>query len=289
MHSAILNSFAKINIGLRVLDKREDGFHNLETIFYPVKLHDEINIEIQKSETNFNSVILRSSKSFIPLTRDNLCYKAVEYFFKEFKIHDCYKVNIYLKKIIPVGGGLGGGSSNAAAIIKFLIRYLNIDIISNRSLIMNLALSIGSDVPFFLMLKPCYAGGRGEKIKLLPDFRIHKDILIVNPNLHVSTRWAFEKLDFKKDISKEAVLGSVTNFNDSNPDIFINDFEGIVFQKFHELKVIKEEMISMGATFSSMSGTGATMYGMFDKNKKGTLRKCRDYYEAKKYFTFISD
>lgn len=289
MFSSTINSYAKINFGLRILNKREDGFHNLETIFYPVKLHDEIYIEIQRSETDYNSVFLKSNKPFIPLSKDNLCYKAVEYFFKEFKIKDCFRISLNLNKHIPVGGGLGGGSSNAATIIKFLIKYLNIEIESNREKILNMALSIGSDVPFFLSLKPCYAAGRGEKMVLLRDFKINYDILIVNPNLHVSTKWAFEKLDFKKNFSKEPVLNTIRNIESDNLTLLVNDFEDIVFKKYNELKKIKEELPEMGAVYSSMSGTGATMFGLFDKNKKGTLKKCREYYNEKKYFTFVSD
>ncbi len=289
MNTVKLQSYAKINVGLRILRKRDDGFHDLETIFYPVKLCDEVRIEIQRSGKDINSVILSSNKPFIPLTKDNLCYKAVEYFFKEFRIRECYELNILINKRIPVGGGLGGGSSNAASIIKFLVKFMNIDIGSNREKILNLALSIGSDVPFFLMMKPCYAGSRGEKMVSLKDFKIDHDILIVNPNLHISTKWAFERLNFKKGYSKEPVLKEVKYFR---PDVYsslVNDFERVVFNRYSEMKTIKDELIKMGAVFSSMSGSGATMYALFEKNKKGTLRKCREYYNSKNYFTFVSD
>ena len=289
MFAVSLKSYAKINIGLRILKKREDGYHDLETIFYPVKLHDEIQIEIEKSDNDYNSVLLKSNKSFIPLSKDNLCYKAVELFFNEFKIKDCFKISLNINKYIPVGGGLGGGSSNAAAIIKFLVKHLAIDIDSNRKKILQLALSIGSDVPFFLMMKPCYAGGRGEKMIMLNSFQINYDIFIVNPNLHVSTKWAFERLNFSAKDAKEPVLDSIKEFSLENAGLFVNDFEATVFRKHDELRVIKEELMKMGAVFSSMSGTGATMYAFFDKNKKGTLKKCREYYNSKNYFTYVSE
>ena len=289
MFTASVNSYAKINVGLRILRKRDDGYHDLETIFYPVKLHDVINIEIQRSDNDHNSVILKSDKPFIPLSKDNLCYKAVEHFFTEFRIKECYTISLIINKNIPVGGGLGGGSSNAAAIIRFLIEFMKIDISSSREKILNLALSIGSDVPFFLLHKPCYAGSRGEKMILLKEFKISYDILIVNPNHHISTKWAFERLNFRKGLSRAPVLKDIKIFEPGNFNLLENDFEEIVFKKFPEIRVIKEELIEMGAEFSSMSGTGATMYGMFDKNKKGTLKKCREYYTAKKYFTYISD
>jgi len=289
MNTAKLQSYAKINVGLRILRKREDGFHDLETIFYPINLCDEVRIEIRRSNKNINSVILSSNKPFIPLTKDNLCYKAVEYFFREFRIRECYELNIFIDKKIPVGGGLGGGSSNAASIIKFLIKFMNIDIGSNKEKILNLALSIGSDVTFFLLMKPCYAGSRGERMISLKNFKIDYDILIVNPNLHISTKWAFERLNFKKGYFKEPVLNEVKNFKPEIFSLLENDFERVVFNRYSEMKTIKDELIEMGAVFSSMSGSGATMYAFFPKNKKGTLRKCREYYNSKNYFTFVSD
>ncbi|MEO8664301.1 MAG: 4-(cytidine 5'-diphospho)-2-C-methyl-D-erythritol kinase [Ignavibacteria bacterium] len=289
MSATTLKSYSKINIGLRILKKRDDGFHDLETIFYPVKLHDEIMIEIERSATGYNSVLLRSNRSFIPLTKDNLCYRAIENFFKIFHVRDCFKISLELKKFIPVGGGLGGGSSNAAAIIKCLVRYFKIDIALHRKKILDLALMIGSDVPFFMVMKPCYAEGRGEKMNVLPDFKIDYDILIINPNLHVSTSWAFEKINMKEESSKKPLMNSVTVFEPDKIDIFVNDFENIVFRKYEVLKTIKEELIEMGAVYSSMSGSGATMFGFFEKGNNSSLMKTRDHYNSKKYFTYISD
>ncbi|MBP9192795.1 MAG: 4-(cytidine 5'-diphospho)-2-C-methyl-D-erythritol kinase [Ignavibacteria bacterium] len=288
MFTSEINSYAKINFGLRILEKRDDGFHNLETIFYPVRLHDKIKIKIQRSDVSSNSVILRSNKSYIPLSKDNLCYKAVEMFFREFRISDYYKIEIELDKFIPVGGGLGGGSSNASVILKFLLKYFKTDIAANKKRILDLALKLGSDVPFFLIQKPSYATGRGEIITVLKGFINLYDIIIVNPNLHISTKWAFEKLNFKKGILKVPELNSIKTLDIESFPMLKNDFEDIVFVKYPELKNIKDELRKFGAVFSSMSGTGATMYGLFEKNKKGTLLKCRDYYKAKKYFTYYS-
>lgn len=289
MFNKILKSFAKINIGLRILGKREDGFHDLETIFYPITLFDDISIQIEPSGSNFNSVRLKSNKSYIPLTKDNLCYKAIEYFFKTFYIQDCYTIYLFLKKNIPVGGGLGGGSSNAATTMKALINHFKIDIVNNRKKILDLALSIGSDVPFFLMMKPCYAEGRGEKMHILPHFEIAYDILIVNPNLHVSTNWAFEKLNIKEGSEKKSILKNVETFNLFHKDEYVNDFEEIIFSKFETLKKIKHELYDMGALYSSMSGTGATMFGFFERENKTQLNNCREYYSKKQYFTYISE
>lgn len=289
MFSQNVKSFAKINVGLRILNRREDGFHNLETIFYPVKLFDIITIQIENSETGFNSVKLKSNKAFLPLNRDNLCFKAIELFFRTFRIRDCFKINLEIKKNIPVGGGLGGGSSNAASVLKFLIKFTDININQNRKKILELALSLGSDVPFFLTNKPCYAKGRGEEISLLPEFKIDYDILIVNPNLHVSTKWAFEMLELETGYRKDYLLKNVSRFDINDRKIFENDFEEVIFKKYILLKEIKEELYRIGAVFVSMSGSGATLYGLFDKKNQNEIRRARDYYTAKNYFTFISD
>lgn len=285
----ILKSYAKINIGLRVLRRRADGYHDLETIFYPIKLHDEISIQIEPSDSGYNSVTLKSNKPYIPLNKDNLCYKSIENFFKLFKIKDWFKINIDIKKNIPVGGGLGGGSSNAATILKFLIKYFNLNIADYKNQILDLALSIGSDVPFFLTLKPCIAEGRGEKLTPLENFVIDYDILIVNPNLHISTKWAFEKLRLKPNEQKESLLKEVKKFDADNLNLFVNDFEKVVLEKYGALKNIKNELLNAGAIYASMSGSGATMYGLFKKENKDKLRMCRRHYLKKKYFTFISE
>lgn len=289
MFSANLKSYSKINIGLRILGKRKDGYHNLETIFYPVKLHDDVFIKIESNPENTNSVILKSNKSFIPLNIENLCYKAVVKFFTYFKIKDYYKITIDIKKMIPVGGGLGGGSSDAATVLKFLIKFFQIDVDINKLKIIDLALSLGSDVPFFLVLKPCYASGRGEKMKVLNNFRLSYNILIVNPNLHVSTKWAFEKLSLSREVEKESVLNEINYFDLKLKNHFVNDFEEVVFSKYQTLKQIKDELLQKGSVYASMSGSGATMYGFFEKDSMQSMTECREYFNVKKYFTFISD
>lgn len=290
MLHANLKSFAKINIGLRVLQKRSDGFHDIETIFYPVKLHDEIKISIEPASGEFNSVILKSNRYHIPLNRENLCYRAIEKFFNIFKIKDKFIISIYLKKLIPVGGGLGGGSSNAASIIKFLIKFFKMEVEPNRKKILELALGIGSDVPFFLTMKPCYAEGRGEQLQMLPDFHLDYLILIVNPNLHISTKWAFEKLSFDGRRQTPA-LNSVKRFDLPNANIFVNDFEQVVFEKFEILKELKADLQKHGALYSSLSGSGATMFGLFEKGKENVnqIHNSRDFFSRKGFFTYISD
>lgn len=287
MEETRLDSYAKINIGLKIVGKRSDGFHNIETIFYPIKLHDEIQISISPNES-LNSVYITCSKYYVPSNKDNICYKAIESFFTNFHITDTYKIVINIKKKIPVGGGLGGGSSNAAAVLKYLIRFFKIDIKENRKKIMQTALSVGSDVPFFLIMKPCFGAGRGEQLRILPEFTIPYDILIINPNLHVSTKWAYENLGLESGKEYISGLKEIKAFDLDKKEVYGNDFENVVFQKYSPLKQIKDECLEFGAAFVSMSGSGATMYAFFSKDDKIHLNRAYRYFKEKEYFVYIS-
>lgn len=283
-----IKSYGKINLGLQIISKRDDGFHNIETIFYPIKLSDKLFIRINPTNKGYNSVSIRSNKSYIPSDKSNTCYKVIESFFREYKITECFIIDIYIKKNIPVGGGLGGGSTNAATILKYLVRFFKIDIEKDRKKLMDIALSVGSDVPFFLILKPCLATGRGEVLKILNNFRLNYNILLVNPNLHVSTKWAYENIKLKPIEKKLSDLTDIKRFDTSDSELFKNDFEDTVFTKYKELEIIKNELKDMGAIFSSLSGSGATMYGFFEKASPGRLNNAYKYFKRKDYFAFVS-
>ena len=285
----ILKAPAKINLGLRILGKREDGFHNIETIFYPVKLFDTINIQISKSPTDKNSIIVKTEKQIVPLSRNNTCFKAVEAVFKAFRIRETYRIEIELTKHIPIGGGLGGGSSDAGTIIRFLLKYFDINLSENREKVIQAALEVGSDVPFFLIQKPCYATGKGEKLHLLNDFRLDYDILLVNPNQHVSTKWAYENLGFNENDKFEPVLRGVTSFDVDNKELFRNDFERVVYQKYPVLKNTKETLLEKGAVFASLSGSGAVIYGLFKKTDREKLTAAySDFYKSGDFTSIVS-
>ena len=282
-----IKSYGKINLGLQIISKRDDGFHNIETIFYPIKLSDKLSIRINPSNKDYNSVSIHSNKSYIPSDKSNTCYKVIESFFREYKITECFIIDIYIKKNIPVGGGLGGGSTNAATILKYLVRFFKIDIEKDRKKLMDIALSVGSDVPFFLILKPCLASGRGEVLKILNNFKLNYNILLVNPNLHISTKWAYENVKLKPIEKKLSDLSDIKRFDISDSDLFKNDFEDIVFAKYKELEIIKNDLKDMGAIFSSLSGSGATMYGFFEKTSPGRLNNAYKYFKRKDYFAFV--
>jgi len=280
-----VNSPAKINIGLRILGKRNDGYHNLETIFYPLNLCDNISIEIRN--TAKNEIIVNTGGINEISGNKNICYKAVELFLKEFRINSSYRINIRIKKIIPMGAGLGGGSSNAAQVLKVLYKHfsklINFSTKKSRKTLQKIALQLGSDVPIFLINKPAYGTGRGEKLTPLPDFKINKKILLVNPGIHISTPWAFKELNVKG--KKRPSLNRIKNYSSSEEKLMINDFEKVVFRKNPEIEKIKFDMFMLGAEFALMSGSGSTVYGIFSNNM---VKEAEKYFKRKKYSVFIS-
>lgn len=277
MDSIKIKSPAKINIGLNILNKREDGFHNLETIFYPLELFDEITI-IKNNDFSFNS-----NDEQLNLEKTNLIIKAKEAL--ESFCQTSFNVNIFLKKEIPIGAGLGGGSSNAATTLIGLNKLFDLAI--SDSDLAKLALSLGSDVPFFLKPMPSFAESRGEI--LYPLNIINKKFLvIINPGIHISTRWAFGLIKpsipesslklfiSKKDIPIEEILNLASN-----------DFEEIIFNHYPAILEIKKKMIEFGAKYSMMTGTGSTVWGFFDEEESANHTEL--YFKSKDYFTFLQN
>ena len=245
---------AKINFGLNIVSKRSDGFHNLETIFYPVAdLYDVIKIE--KSD----HFIFTCSNKELEDDQNNLAIKAVALLEKNFSRN--MSVNIHLKKNIPIGAGLGGGSSDAAAVLISLNEMFMLRI--NHDQMIDYALQLGSDVPFFIKAKPAIGTSRGEVLKQI-HFEIPYPILIVNPGIHISTKEAFQNItpqpsgyDYFSD-----EINTLKNWELVKEKIK-NDFEDFVFTKYPEVKKIKEVMYENGALFSLMSGSGSTVFGIF--------------------------
>jgi len=277
------NAPAKVNIGLRILSKRKDGFHNLETIFYPVKLNDKIAVKIRKisDDTGVNKISVKTDSKENISGKNNICHKAAELFLAQFKIAGSYNIDISIKKNIPTGAGLGGGSSDAAAVLKILLMHFRIDVHIKE--IIRLALIAGSDVPFFMLGKAAYAAGRGEKLTALSGFKIKGKILIVNPGIHISTPWAFKSLGLKE--TKRKLLHRIKKYSPVSNELMINDFERIVFKKYPEIEKIKYEMLALGAEYSLMSGSGSTVYGVF---KGKDIKNAEKYFKLKKYKVFIS-
>ncbi len=258
----------KINLGLRISGKRDDGFHDLETVFYPLPWKDGLEI-IQSQIFCFTS-----SGASIPVSpEENICTKAYELLKKDFDLPPVY---MHLHKVIPTGAGLGGGSADGAFTLLLLNKKFKIGL--SEAQLIDYALQLGSDCPIFIINKPCFASSRGEK--LIPvelDLSSYK-IVLVHPALHIPTAWAFKQLQLKpKGISiKEAIHKPVLEWN----DIIVNDFEEPVFQHYPEIKFLKEMLVSAGALYASLTGSGSAVFGIFEKDAEPNL-KFPEHYQYK--------
>ncbi len=250
----------KINLGLQVLQKRNDGYHDLQTLFYPIPLFDVS--EIKGGNTSGNDIEIINYG--IPVPGDdsqNLIVKAYHLLKKDFTLSP---VTFCLLKNIPMGAGLGGGSSDGAFALKLLNDFFGLNL--NQQSLLDYALQLGSDCPFFILNQPCLGEGRGEILHPV-DFSLKNYwLVLVKPNIHVSTAAAFSGLNLNKD---EVKIGSVQT--EINKGIghwragLKNDFEPSVFALYPILSEIKESLYQHGALYASMSGSGATIYGLFEK------------------------
>lgn len=247
----------KINLGLRILRKRNDGYHDLETVFYPLLLNDVLEI-IQSSDKKIS--FTTTGLSIDDGDENNLCVKAYQLMKKDFP--DIPAVQIHLHKIVPTGGGLGGGSADAAFTLSLLNKKFNLHLLTAQ--LINYALQLGSDCPFFIINQSCLATGRGEVLeKIAVDLSAYNFVLI-NPGIHVSTAEAFANIT--PEIPGKSIKEIIQQPIQSWKDELINDFETTVLKKYPEIKKIKEELYNKGATYASLSGSGSTVYGFFKKD-----------------------
>ena len=251
---------AKINIGLKVVDKRPDGFHNIETLFCPVGLCDMLEV-IEAADGQFS---FSSSGLAIPGNPDdNLCIRAFNLISRDIKIPP---VKIHLRKTIPMGAGIGGGSSDGSFMIKLLNELFSLGFSEEK--MAEYATMLGSDCTFFIRNKAAFGEGKGDQLTPVNiDLAAYK-IVIVFPRVHVNTREAFEWLDSQqKEMDKAGDINSLKQHAGLPPDLWkdnvINDFEMPVFSKHPELRRIKEILYNKGAVYASMTGSGAAVYGLF--------------------------
>ncbi|MEG8947367.1 4-(cytidine 5'-diphospho)-2-C-methyl-D-erythritol kinase [Rosettibacter firmus] len=268
---------AKINIGLRVLEKRNDGYHNIYTLFYPIKdLYDTITFELsEKFEFNSNLKITDNEE-------ENLIIKAKNLLEKFYNKRVNVKINLI--KRIPIGAGLGGGSSDAAATLICLNELFNLGL-SYEELI-KISLELGSDIPFFLKALPAIGKGRGENLELI-TIDNPLPVLIVNPKIHISTKEAYESIIPEPDFVdyKQVLNNNLLNYELMKEKI-VNDFEKIIFEWHPEIKEIKEDLYKSGAVYASMSGTGSTVFGFFEDYTKAQNAMNRF---PREYFCWISN
>lgn len=245
----------KINLGLHILNKREDGFHNLETVFYPLNIKDALEVIPHTAEQlRFTQTGLTVAGS----NADNICVKAYHLLKKDFP--QLPAAQMHLHKAIPMGAGLGGGSADGAFALQLLNTKFQLQL--NQQQLIEYALQLGSDCPFFIINKPCYATGRGEILQpVTVDLSAYK-IAVINPGIHVNTGWAFSQLTPATPL--KSIQQIITQPIQTWKDELLNDFEIPVFKAYPIIKEIKEGLYNSGAVYASMSGSGSTMFGIFE-------------------------
>ena len=258
-----IRSGCKINLLLSVLRRRQDGFHDLETVIQPLPLFDELSVKFVSRP----GVELLCDHREVPIGANNLICRAASAFQSASGRND--GLRIHLKKNIPVAAGLGGGSGNAAATLLILNR-LHDGVISAEKMF-ETAAQLGSDVPFFLRNGPALAFGRGEKVRPLPPFKIFEDacVILVNPGFGVPTSWAYQKLQLNEadenpaPVSAEELIQLLQagNWKASMKGLF-NSLERPVFKKYPVLEIIRLELLNSGASGALLSGSGATVFGI---------------------------
>jgi 4-diphosphocytidyl-2-C-methyl-D-erythritol kinase len=270
MNSITLLSPAKINLTLEVFGKRPDGYHEIRSIVQPVNLFDEVKIDIEDGE----GIVIESKGLEIPGGKDNLAWKAAEVFLEESELNLDVKVSI--RKRIPLGSGLGGGSGNAAAVLVGMNRMTKK--ISENELV-KLAPKIGADVALFINCRSAVIEGIGEKITLIREFPLFYYVLL-NPGFETSTRRIYE---FWDEMAKEESL-TRTNMEDT-VSLFkegqfplSNDLEEPAMYLYPEIEALKERLLGMEVQAVSMTGSGSTVFGVF-----------RDEEEAERIYDYLKD
>ena len=263
MNELTIPSFAKINLMLRVLDRKPDGYHQVDTILQTIELHDTLSYFFTRSERF--EISLDTGASGLADDETNLIIKACQAFHKAHPIRA--KISVKLKKNIPVGSGLGGGSSNAAATLIAISRYCNWPL--DRSELQVVAREIGADVSFFLYGGTGRGTGRGDEISPLEDAKIHQ-VLVISPGFSCSTAEIYRKFD------EVGLLTENPNFikilSDLKPESYRaivsqigNDLEKVVFALYPELDSIKKRLLETGAVAAALTGSGSAVFGLFTR------------------------
>jgi 4-diphosphocytidyl-2-C-methyl-D-erythritol kinase len=266
----------KINLGLRVPSKRQDGYHNIETIFYPIQLTDALEAIRQPESVNQPVAFSFSGLPINGKDEDNLCIKAYSLLKENFP--DLPPIAAHLHKIIPMGAGLGGGSSDGAFMLRLLNQLFSLNLSDEK--LCEYALKLGSDCPFFIYNRPCYAEGRGEMLEPVSFSLKGYKIALVYPALHVSTAIAFRELNRTvNQITYPNSLKDIIRLPISEwKDILVNEFEIPVMKQFPEIAKIKSTFYNAGAAYASMTGSGSAVYGIFEQSVKLDLKFPETYY-----------
>ncbi|MCS7164248.1 MAG: 4-(cytidine 5'-diphospho)-2-C-methyl-D-erythritol kinase [Thermodesulfovibrio sp.] len=271
----IYKAFAKINWAVSVIKKREDGYHDIVSLIHAIDLHDTLSFE--PSETVDIETNLSIKKE------ENLVYKAI----KALQDYTGLKkgVKVVLKKEIPLGAGLGGGSSDAATTLKALNKLWKLNL--NTDTLHEIGASIGSDVPFFFYLPICIVEGRGDVVKPLKISRSYC-LLLVKPNFSISTEWAYKSLNLKTELTTEYQkinnnIWQLYNYlcsGEIDKICLWNDLEKSVLERYPEIDKIKKKLVEAGAKISLLTGSGSTVFGLFEDEVKAkdALRFFKGYW-----------
>lgn len=251
----------KINLGLYITNRRDDGYHDLETVFYPIKLRDVLEI-VPAQET----VLYLSGKPIAGDGTNNLVLKAFHLLQADFK-ERITPVDVHLLKNIPMGAGLGGGSADGAFMLRLMNDYFKLGLTQKQ--LIAYALQLGSDCPFFINNTPQFATGRGEVMEPIALDMASYSLQLICPEVHVSTAEAFKLIQPKPATFDLRTLPATPV--SSWKELVKNDFEEPVFKAHPELKKIKDALYEQGAIYASMTGSGSSIYGIFEKENKPVI------------------
>jgi 4-diphosphocytidyl-2-C-methyl-D-erythritol kinase len=262
----ILFPNCKINLGLHIVNKRPDGYHDLETVFFPLPLFDALEVVTDAGADTTAGLLFTCSGNPIDAPVESIsCVKAFHLLQKQFP--RLSSLHMHLHKAIPSGAGLGGGSADGAFALKLLNRQAALGLSDTE--LAALALELGSDCPFFIYNRPCFATGRGEKLAPLSlDLSAYR-VAVVNPGIHISTAWAFSRISPRPapvDL-REVVKLPPTEWK----DLMTNDFEAPVEAAHSAITEIKQALYGAGALYAAMSGSGSTVFGLFKKEEAPAL------------------
>lgn len=283
----LIKAYAKINISLDVVGKREDGYHLLKMIMQQIELYDELNINKfhTKSDKYEERINITCNKHYIPCDERNLAFKAAKIFMEKYNVDG--GVNIDLEKNIPVAAGLAGGSSDAAAVLKAMRKIFALDISDNE--LMELGVQIGADIPYCIKGGTALCEGIGEKVTKLKPFK-NQIVVVVKPNFGVSTKEVYKAIDINKIYihpETDRIIDAMIKYDLKGVCKGMkNNLENITLGKHKILKQIKEEMIEIGAVGSMMSGSGPSIFGFFDDML--CAQRCFEHFKEKYKEVFIT-
>ena len=257
----IIFPIAKINLGLNVVEKRPDGYHNLQTVFYPVPIKDVLEVQVMDEAfpSDYDCDLKVTNINIDGDEQRNLVVRAYQLLKKDFPTLP--RIHTHLWKGIPTQAGMGGGSSDCAYMMLLLNRQFQLGLTDDQ--LIQYAAQLGADCAFFILSQPCYAEGIGEKLNPIEVSLNGYHIVVVRPDIPVSTKEAFSLIHphYPAQNCRETVMQPVETWRET----LVNDFEESVFALHPEIGDIKQQLYDMGATYAAMTGSGSALFGLFKK------------------------